>query len=76
MGVAELLAKNGQVLFARHADENLQDVVTNGIGIAAAIHCEVALKNALVTGLAEQIFKEVKFKHTARLPARKTASSG
>jgi len=60
---AELLAKNGQVLFARHADENLQDVVTNGIGIAAADRREVALKNALVE-LADKFSKEVKFKHT------------
>jgi len=60
---AELLAKNGQVLFARHADESLQDVVTNGIGIAAADRHEVVLKNVLVE-LAEKFSKEVKFKHS------------
>ena len=64
VGICRTAGKNGQVLFARHADENLQDVVTNGIGIVAADRREVALKNALVE-LADKFSKEVKFKHHA-----------
>ncbi|KJK20741.1 hypothetical protein UB46_30985 [Burkholderiaceae bacterium 16] len=58
---AELLSRDGRVLYAADVSQRIDDTVTDNAGFNAADRREVVLKNAL-NDLAEQFGKEVRFK--------------
>ncbi len=58
---AELVSKDGRVLYAADVDQRIDDTVTNQSGFNVADRKEVILKNAL-SDLADRFAKEVRFK--------------
>lgn len=58
---AELLSRNGRVLYAADVTQRIDDTVTEKAGFNAADRREVVLKNALIE-LADRFGKEVHFK--------------
>lgn len=58
---AELLSRDGRVLYAADVSQRIDDTVTDKSGFNAADRREVVLKNAL-NELAERFGKEVRFK--------------
>jgi hypothetical protein len=58
---AELLSRDGRVLYAADVNDRIDDTVTNNSGFNPADRREVVLKNAL-TDLADRFAKEVRFK--------------
>jgi len=57
---AELLSRDGRVLYASDVDERIDDTVTDQSGFSADNRKEVVLKNAL-TELADRFSKDVRF---------------
>lgn len=57
---AELLSRDGRVLYAADVNQRIDDTVTDKAGFNAADRREVVLKNAL-NDLAERFSKEVRF---------------
>ncbi|CAN0623629.1 conserved exported protein of unknown function [Burkholderia multivorans] len=58
---AELLSRNGRVLYSADVNARIDDTVTSGSGFSVESRKEVVLKNAL-NDLAERFSKEVRFK--------------
>jgi hypothetical protein len=58
---AELLSRDGRVLYSADVNARIDDTVTNGSGFSVESRKEVVLKNAL-NDLAERFSKEVRFK--------------
>lgn len=57
---AELLSRDGRVLYSADVNERIDDIVTNGSAFSVESRKEVVLKNAL-NDLAERFSKEVRF---------------
>jgi hypothetical protein len=57
---AELLSRDGRVMYAADVNQRIDDTVTNQSGFSVADRKEVVLKNAL-TELADRFNKEVRF---------------
>jgi hypothetical protein len=58
---AELLSRDGRVLYSADVNQRIDDTVTNQSGFSVADRKEVILKNAL-SDLADRFSKEVRFK--------------
>lgn len=58
---AELLSRDGRVLYAADVSQRIDDTVTDGAGFNASDRREIVLKNAL-NELADRFGKEVRFK--------------
>lgn len=58
---AELLSRDGRVLYAADVNDRIDDTVTDNSGFNAADRKEVVLKNAL-NDLADRFAKEIRFK--------------
>lgn len=58
---AELLSRDGRVLYAADVDQRIDDTVTDQAGFNPADRREVALKNAL-NDLADRFAREIRFK--------------
>lgn len=71
---AELLSRDGRVLYAADVNQRIDDTVTDNSGFNLADRREVALKNAL-NDLADRFAKEVRFKPLSLKVSASTADS-
>jgi hypothetical protein len=58
---AELVSRNGRVLYAADINDRIDDTITDGSGFNPAARREIVLKNSL-TDLADRFSKEIQFK--------------